>query len=283
VAYVKWLMDAVVPHFREAGSGPAVVCLHSSASSSAQWRSLMERLANRHRVIAADLYGYGQCPAWPEGRTLRLEDEVSLLEPVFRDAGNRFHLVGHSYGGAVALKAALGAPGRLLSLSIFEPVFFSFLLEEDPEQPAAREIISLGEDTSAAVDRGEPEKSAERFVDYWMGPGAWAGTPEKRRAAITPTMRKVKAEWRALFTEQTPLRALSTLSVDTLFLSGSMSPLASRTVSRLIAQTLPRVTTRVLEGVGHMGPITHPDAVNNAIEAHLDHVGVESMSRRTAS
>ena len=276
-------MDAVLPHFREAGSGPALVCLHSSASTSAQFRPLMERLANRHRVIAVDLYGYGQSPPWPEERPLRLDDEVRLLEPVFRDAGDRFHLVGHSYGAAVGLKAALAAPGRLLSLSIFEPVFFSFLLEGDPTEPAAQEIISLGEDTSAAVDRGEPEKAAERFVDYWMGAGSWAGTPDKRRAGITPTMGKVKAEWRALFTEKTPLRALSTLAVDTLFLSGSTSPLASRALSRLIVQTLPRVTTRVLEGVGHMGPITHPDLVNGAIEAHLDHVGVESMGRRTGS
>src|SRR5215831_7960985 len=132
-------------HFREVGSGTAVVCLHSSASSSVQWRPLMERLADRFRVISVDLYGYGQSPPWPEGRALSLADEVRLLEPVLRDAGNRFHLIGHSYGGAIALRAALDRPERLLSLSLFEPVLFSLLAEEDPDQPAAREIALIAE------------------------------------------------------------------------------------------------------------------------------------------
>ena len=45
---------------REAGRGPAVVCIHASASSSAQWRPLMDRLADRYRVLAVDLYGSGK-------------------------------------------------------------------------------------------------------------------------------------------------------------------------------------------------------------------------------
>ena len=50
-------MQPQAPYFREAGSGTSVVCIHSSASSSGQWRALMERLADRFRVIAVDLYG----------------------------------------------------------------------------------------------------------------------------------------------------------------------------------------------------------------------------------
>src|SRR5262245_10400743 len=52
-------------YFREAGSGTAVVCIHSSASTSGQWRPLMEYLADRFRVIAVDLYGSGKTAAWP--------------------------------------------------------------------------------------------------------------------------------------------------------------------------------------------------------------------------
>jgi len=45
------------PFFRESGAGPSVICLHATASSSGQWRALMDRLAGRFRVIAVDLYG----------------------------------------------------------------------------------------------------------------------------------------------------------------------------------------------------------------------------------
>src|SRR3954453_21987527 len=104
----KTAMPEPLPHVREAGTGPAVVCLHSNASSSAQWRPLMERLASGYRVIAPDLYGAGHRPEWPSDRPIALADEVELLAPVLAAAGTPFALVGHSYGGAVALKAALG-------------------------------------------------------------------------------------------------------------------------------------------------------------------------------
>src|SRR5688572_14337283 len=85
------------PFFREAGSGPGVVCLHSNASTCGQWRGLMEALAPRCHVLAADSYGAGKSPPWPTDRQVVLRDEVALLEPVFARAGDPFALVGHSY------------------------------------------------------------------------------------------------------------------------------------------------------------------------------------------
>ena len=109
------VMQPQAPYFREAGSGTPVVCIHSSASSSGQWRALMERLADRFRVIAVDLYGAGKTAAWPQDHPMHLDDELRLLSSVFRAAGDRFHLIGHSFGAAIALKAALADRDRLLS------------------------------------------------------------------------------------------------------------------------------------------------------------------------
>jgi pimeloyl-ACP methyl ester carboxylesterase len=199
-----------------------------------------------------------------------MDDEVALLEPVFSSAGDRFHLVGHSYGAAVALKAALARPGRVASLSIFEPVMFSVLFEENPEQPAALEILSVGDDTTAAVQRGDHDRAAQRFVDYWMAEGAWANTPEKRRGPIAASMRKVTAEWRAIFGEPTPLARFGELLVPTLLVTGADSPAATRGVARLLGNTLPGVTTLDVAGVGHMAPITHPEKINALLEAYLE-------------
>jgi len=123
--------------FREAGAGVPVVCIHASASSSGQWRQLMEQLAGRFRSLAVDLYGYGQSPPWPDERPLSLTDEAALIEPVLEAVGDPVHVIGHSYGGAVALKAALVRPARLRSLILFEPVLFAVLMADDLRQPAA--------------------------------------------------------------------------------------------------------------------------------------------------
>ncbi len=255
--------------YREAGCGKALLCLHASASSSAQWRPLMDRLAGCFRTLAVDLYGSGKTPMWPGHRPLTFADEVALLAPLFARAGERCHLVGHSYGGAVALEAALAEPARVGSLVLFEPVLFSVLIAEDPAQPAAREITAVRDDTVAALERGNPHASGARFVDYWMGAGTWAAMPEPRREALTSAMKNVKAEWDAAFRGPTPLSAFAALDVPVLLLTGSDSPASSRGVARLLAKTLPRVTAVEIEGVGHMGPVTHPDRVNALIERYL--------------
>ena len=82
------------PFFREAGAGPGVVCVHSNASTSGQWRTLMELLAPKHHVLAPDSYGAGKSPEWGSDRFISLMDEVELIEPVLARAGSRLALVG---------------------------------------------------------------------------------------------------------------------------------------------------------------------------------------------
>ena len=148
------------PFVRESGSGPTVVCLHSSASTSAQWRALAEHLSDRFRVLAVDLHGCGRTPAWTQPRPLRLDDEVALLEPVWRSAGPNFHIVGHSYGGAVALKAALRHAGRIASLVVYEPVMFGLLTALEPGSAAANEITAVRNDTLALVASNDLDAAA---------------------------------------------------------------------------------------------------------------------------
>src|SRR3954471_9190311 len=91
--------------FLEQGSGEPVLLLHSSGSSSAQWRSLIETLRQRYRVLAPDFYGCGRTGAWPKD-SFALADEAEIACALLRRAGGRAHLIGHSYGGTVALHVA---------------------------------------------------------------------------------------------------------------------------------------------------------------------------------
>jgi pimeloyl-ACP methyl ester carboxylesterase len=264
-------MSAATPFFRESGEGEAVVCLHASASSSGQWRPLMELLGRRYRSIAPDLVGYGRSPAWQGESDLWLNDEVDSLAPVLEAAGQRFSLIGHSYGGAVALKAALRYRERLRCLIVYEPVLLSVLLTQAPDHLATAEITALRDETIRAVEQDALATAAERFVDYWLGLGTWATLPETRRMPMMQSMRKVAAEWHAASNEPTPLAEFASLDTPTLYLTGALSPAPTREIAGLLASVLPRVELVELDGMGHMGPITHPERVNAAIEQYLMH------------
>jgi pimeloyl-ACP methyl ester carboxylesterase len=259
----------MTPHFREAGAGPAVVCLHSNASTSAQWRPLMERLSGRFRVIAVDAYGAGKSPDWPPGTPGWLDDELALLERLLNNIEGQFHLAGHSYGAALALKAALRNPSRVKSLALYEPTLFSLLLAQDARHPAAQGIRDAAEDAATAVARGDSAAAAERFIDYWMGPGAWAAMPQTRQPAIAQSMRGIGYWAHALFNEPAPLSAFAALDVPVLYLVGGRSPASSRGVFDLLEKTLPNLRVKQFDGLGHMGPVTHPDLVNQAIDRYL--------------
>lgn len=263
-------MPRIEPFFRESGTGPGVVCVHSNASSSSQWRALMDLLAPKFRVLAPDSYGSGKSPEWPSDRVITLQDEAALIETVLATAGSPLALVGHSYGAAVALIAALANPGRVRAMALYEPTLFSLI---DAEKPAPNEADGIRNAVAASVielEAGNRNGAAERFIDYWMGAGAWKQTPEQRKLPIAASVVNVRRWAYALMKEATPLAAFRSLNVPVLYMTGKRSTASAHGVARLLTAALPRVEVVEFEKLGHMGPVTHPEPVNQAIKEFLE-------------
>lgn len=261
---------AAIPYFREAGSGPGVVCLHANSSSSSQWRALMETLAPNHHVLAVDSYGSGRSPAWPFERRLFLADEAALAEPVFERAGVPFALVGHSYGGAIALIAALAAPQRVRAMALYEPTPFSLIDAQSPPPNDADGIRNAAAAALPALAAGDRVGAAREFVDFWMGAGSWEAMGESRQAPILASIDHLPGWGHALFHEPTPIERFAELDVPILYLLGKRSPMSSRGVAKLLIPVLPNVEVVEFENLGHMGPVTHPELVNRAIASFLE-------------
>lgn len=180
-----------------------------------------------------------------------------------------FALVGHSYGAAVALIAALQQPQRARALALYEPTLFSLVDAHRSPPNDADGIRHVAIDAAAALAVSEPEAAAQRFIDFWMGDNAWAAMPETRREPILAAIVNVRGWADALFGEPTPLAAFQALRVPVLYLAGKASPASSRAVLPLLTSALPQVTVIEFDGLGHMGPVTHPDIVNEAIAEFL--------------
>lgn len=250
------------PFVRESGQGEAILCLHSSTSSSRQWIPLMEQLAANFRVLAPDLCGQGRNTGLAAAGDA-LEEDLGLIESVAGETP--VHVVGHSYGGAVALRYALRHPQRLLSLTLYEPAAWHLLAASLERERAGREVFEVGLRVMHLVDAGSELEAARHFVDYWAGDGGWDQMSAFQQDRVAEQMTRVVAHFVALFTDPTPLAAYTALRMPVLLMSGGAGPRSGQRVTELLADAIPRAAVQRFEALGHMGPITSADEVNGLI------------------
>lgn len=256
--------------YSETGAGPTVVALHCSAGTKGQWARLQEYLDDRFHVVAPDLYGHGGTDPWAGNSENTLADEATLVAALMSLSDEPVHLIGHSYGGAVALRVAQQWPGRLRSLTLIEPVAFYLLRGIDPRARAlAREVSTLARTVTDAAQSGAGEAGMAYFVDYWNGQGAWAQLPEETRASLSGQIDRVALNFRAIEAERTSLAAYRRLFVPTLIVSGDASPAPTRYIAARLAAAIPIAHELTIRGAGHMAPLSHAEMVNAAIDYHL--------------
>lgn len=256
--------------FREAGVGETVILVHGSGCSNTQWRAAFTTWSSRYHILAPDLYGYGGTAPWPGTRALTLGDEAEIVGAMMAQAGGRCHLVGHSYGGAVALQAAHLAKVPLASLTLIEPVAF-YLLRNGTAADRGKfaEIDSVARDLARAATSGDYRGGMERFVDYWNGDGAWRAMKPAAQSALAQKTLKVAQDFWTTTTEPTAIDAFGRIETPTQILYGTASPRPTRRIARLLAETIPGARLRPVAGGGHMMPLVQPEIVNPIIARHI--------------
>ncbi len=232
--------------------------------SSRQWRRLVERLSATHRAIAPDLLGSGENPPWPADAPFELAQDSAELAALVASLAEPVHLVGHSYGGMLALVHARTESASVRSLAVYDPVAFGVLQDEPDRDTLFGDALGLDDDA-----QGGTAPWFQRFVDWWNGPGAWAAMPEQAHAAFLRVGRKVYLEVKSLVADATPASAYAALRVPTLLLTGTRTPAAEQRVVQRLATAIPNARLLEIPGAGHMGPLTHGDVVDEAIVAHV--------------
>jgi pimeloyl-ACP methyl ester carboxylesterase len=263
--------------YREAGAGEPIVFLHCSSGSSGGWAPIMHQLGRDYRVLAPDLLGYGRSRPWPRDVPLASDGELGVIEALLDVAGRPVHLVGHSYGGTVALSAARCFPRRVASLTLIEPVAFHLLRSAD-EPDGWREITALAERHLALVREGRDAVAAEAFVTYWTGPKGWQQMPATARDGAIRSAAKVAAEWLLMFAAEDDLDEIAGIEAPTLLVSGGHTRTPARRVIEILRQALPHARHHEIADAGHMSPLTHPSYIADAIQRHVDAVNSPRLS-----
>jgi pimeloyl-ACP methyl ester carboxylesterase len=256
-------------HVETSGDGPVVVLIHSSGLSGRQWRRLASSLAARgFRAVVPDLTGHGASAPYPEPTPFSYRTDVAALRALLETSGPA-HLVGHSYGGLLALLAAVEAPQAVRSMVLYDPVAFGVLDPvADADARAELAAVDLPWGTSGTSER-EHDAWLQAFVDYWGGPGAWLLLREEARAEFRRVGWVVEQGVSTLVDDQTPAAAYRALAFPVTLMTGERSPLAAGAVVRRLAAACPDARVVTMPGAGHMGPLSHSGTVNDAIIAAL--------------
>ncbi|HEX6723149.1 MAG TPA: alpha/beta fold hydrolase [Burkholderiaceae bacterium] len=273
------LRDNLCIDYADAGDGPPVLLLHSSVSGNRQWRKLIAGLSERFRVIAPNLRGYGATTPWTAQRKQTLPDAVQVVTALC-DAlslSQPLRIVGHSFGGAVALWSAHTLGARVSHLALYEPMLPG-LLRAGGRLEAAQETDLLYADVKRFSAAGDWTALAERFTDYFNGDGAWDASPPERRQAIADLLAPNPHEWDAVI-EPLPADTFSGLRAQGLLMRGRKTRPALSEMSAMLHQRLRHWRMVDIAGCGHMAPLTHADAVNRWI---VDFLGDGMLDDRAA-
>jgi pimeloyl-ACP methyl ester carboxylesterase len=256
--------------FLEAGtSGPAVLLVHSSVAGARQWRRLMDDLKNEFQVRAVNLFGYGKTPPWPDGRAQSLDDHVDLVEAAVPADADKVFIVGHSFGGAVAMKAAARMGKRVSKLVLFETNPFDLLIQSGRVEAYA-EIASLRDCIKKFGTVGNWTTPAEMFAEYWSGEGAWSWMSEERRVAFQEGLKHNFHEWDAVMGETTTADEWARLLPrQTLAIMDSNTVLPIREIHELLRQVCPMWSFAEVNAGGHMAPLIHPEVINPLVRSFL--------------
>ncbi|MDZ4251023.1 MAG: alpha/beta hydrolase [Sulfuritalea sp.] len=251
-----------------------VVFIHSTGLGPFMWAPYKIAAGDARIHMPVNL-GYAPGGELIRPQTVGLAEETDALCKQLGALEGDVHLVGHSYGGLVALELARSGRLPVRSLYVYEPVLFASLREcmNEITAEAADDVRSMYANRRFFDDdeQGGDEAWLEQFVDYWNGAGAWGAMPPKAKDAMRRVGWKMHLEVRAIATQARPFEAYA-MPIPTMVVSGGRTTAASREMSRLLAEQMPMAQSHILPGLGHMGVMERPDKVAATLVQHLQQV-----------
>ena len=228
---------------------PVVVLVHGSLDRAGSFARVTRRLRDLH-TVTYDRHGYHRSRSdLPVHDSLdgHIDDLLDVID------GRPAVVVGHSYGGTLALGAALrpGGPGPILAVAAYEPPL-PWLGDW-----ATRGGTRAGRSPAPADD--DPALVAERFFRRMVGDVAWERLPEATKAARRADGAALAAELAAIRIDQPPFD-IPSLAVPAVFGRGTASLPHHRAAVSWLVEHVPGSELVEIEGAGHGAHLTHPDA-----------------------
>jgi pimeloyl-ACP methyl ester carboxylesterase len=188
------------------------------------------------------------------------------------------HVVGHSFGGGIALIVALRKRVPLASLTIVEAPAIE-ILRGLGEHGHYRTFRDMTKAYFAAFESGNKEAVAT-MIDFFAGDGTFASWPSRLREYAMETTHVNILDWASAYDFPTSPDVLATVDVPTLVLAGGVSHPAMRRANELLSECIPGASFATIEGAAHFMIATHAKRVASIIVQHVE-FGSEGKSSDT--
>jgi O-succinylbenzoic acid--CoA ligase len=242
---------------------PLVVLLHATLSTGRQLAPLARALAapGDLRVVAPDRRGSGERRLDPP-RAVAMAEHVSDLAALLDAEGvGRAILVGHSFGGVVALEAAVRLSERVAAVVAYEPPYGPLA-----DERARRGFAVLARATVNAAAEGGPPAAARVFMRGVAGLGAWEALPERARTFLEGEGGGAVADAGMIGLDPA---ALAGIACPITILTGAASEPFYAPIADALAGRISGARRVDLPGLRHTAPISEPHAVAAAVRAAL--------------
>jgi pimeloyl-ACP methyl ester carboxylesterase len=275
-----------------APGAPLVVLVHGSLDRAASFTRVMRRLDDLH-TLAYDRRGYqGSRQALPLNTTLdgHIDDLLAVVD------GRRSVVVGHSYGGDIALGAAVrgGRDAGIVSVVAYEPPMpwlgpwaRSANANAAMDRSAAPEAVAGptgdgGERDGAPPDHISAAEAAERFFRRMVGDASWERLSDAAKAERWADGPALEAELAAIRTRQAPFD-LADLAVPATFGRGERSASRHRDTVAWLSEHVPGAELVEIAGATHGAHLTHPDAFAAMVRSAVVRSGYSSSGPHWSS
>ncbi len=240
--------------------------IHCSMAHSGAMAGLAAGLADMLSMTAFDLPGHGHSGDWDGSAPLQRQTVDMALD--FLEGPT--DLIGHSFGGTVALRLACERPDLVRSLTLIEPVFFAAAYADHPgllDQHGA-EMGALAE----AIEAGDRETAARLFLREWGNGMRWADLSEQMRQKAMEQIHLITAAHDEIGLDSAGVLssgAVERLKVPTLLIAGANSPHYVEKINTALARRIDGAISEVIDGAGHMVAISHAPQVAAVIRPFL--------------
>jgi pimeloyl-ACP methyl ester carboxylesterase len=259
------------------GTGPTIVLVPGSCSTGAAWRPVMAAWGGRFRCVTTSLLGYGGTAERRSSRDPSIWHEVDIVESVIRKAGGPVHLVGHSFGGLVAIAVALRNRVPLASLTVIEAPAAE-LLRDNGDRQHYRAFRQMTDGYFAAFAGGDVEAIAT-MIDFYSGAGTFASWPPNVRAYALETTAVNILDWASAYGFPLSAAALASIDIPVLVLWGQLSHPPVQRANALLAACIMGAVSIEIKAAAHFMIATHANNVSRLIAEHV--IGEQAFGGRT--